>query len=59
MNFKILVYTTAALILANLLIGFLTNFWGDSNYPDYINSILMLLLIISGHNYFPKKITPN
>ena len=55
MNFKILMYTTAALILANLLIGFFTNIWGDSNYPDYINSILMLLLIIFGTQVFSKK----
>lgn len=55
MNFKILMYTTAALILANLLIGFFTNIWGDSNYPDYINSVLMLLLIIFGTQVFSKK----
>ena len=55
MNYKILMYTTASLIVANLLIGLFTNFWGDSNYPDYINSILGLLLIISGTQVFSKK----
>ena len=55
MNYKILMYTTATLILANLLIGLFSNFWGDSNYPDYINSILMLLLIISATQVFSKK----
>ena len=55
MNYKILMYTTASLIVANLLIELFTNFWGDSNYSDYINSILMLLLIISGTQVFSKK----
>ncbi len=48
-------YTTATLILVNLLIGLFTNFWSDSNHPDYINSFLMLLLIISGTQVFTKK----
>jgi len=55
MNYKILMYTTVSLIVANLMIGLFTNFWGDSNYPDYINSILMLLLILSGTQVFSKK----
>jgi len=55
MDYKILIYTTASLIVANLLIGLFTDFWGDSNYPDYINSILMLLLILSGTQVFSKK----
>ncbi len=55
MNYKIFIYTTASLIVANLLIGLFTDFWGDSNYPDYINSILMLLLILSGTQVFSKK----
>jgi len=55
MNYKILIYATASLIVANLLIGLFTNFWGNSNYPDYINSILMLLLILSGTQVFSKK----
>jgi len=55
MNYKILMYTATTLIVANLLIGLFSNFWGDSNYPDYINSILMLLLIISGTQVFSQK----
>ena len=55
MNYKILMYTTASLIVANLLIGLFTNFWGDSNYPDYINSILGLILIISATQVFSKR----
>ena len=55
MNYKILMYTTVALIIANFFIGFITDFWGDSNYPDYFNSILMLLLIIFGTKVFSKK----
>jgi len=49
-------YTTAAVIVANLLIVFFANFWGDSNYPDYINTILMVLLILFGAQVFSKKI---
>ena len=55
MNYKILMYTTVTLIVANLLIGLFTNLWGESNFPDYINSILMLLLILSGTQVFSKK----
>ncbi len=55
MNYKILMYATVTLIAANLLIGLFTDFWGDSNYPDYINSILMVLLILFGTQVFSKK----
>jgi hypothetical protein len=55
MNYKILLFATAILIAANFSIGFFTNFWGDSNYPDYINSALMLLLILFGSKVFSKK----
>ena len=55
MNYKILMYTTATLIVANLLIGLFTDFWGDSNNPDTINGILGLLLILSGTQVFSKK----
>ena len=55
MNYKILMYTIVTLIVANLLIGLFTNLWGESNFPDYINSILMLLLILSGTQVFSKK----
>jgi hypothetical protein len=48
-------YATVTLIAANLLIGLFTDFWGDSNYPDYINSILMVLLILFGTQVFSKK----
>jgi uncharacterized membrane protein YdcZ (DUF606 family) len=55
MNYKILMYTTATLIVANLMIGLFTDFWGDSNNPDTINGILGLLLILSGTQVFSKK----
>ncbi|MBA23029.1 MAG: hypothetical protein CMP52_06805 [Flavobacteriales bacterium] len=54
-NYKILMFTTFAIIIANFFIEFFTNFWGDSNYPDYFNSILILLLIIFGTKVFFKK----
>jgi hypothetical protein len=48
-------YTTAALILANLLIGFFTNFWDETNYPDYINSVLGIFLILFATQVFSKE----
>ena len=55
MNYKILMTVTGVLIIANLLIGFFTNFWGETNYPDYINSVLGVFLILFGTQVFSKE----
>jgi hypothetical protein len=55
MNYKNLMYITIALNLVNLVIGIFTDFWGDSNWVDYINSILLILLVLFGTQVFSKK----
>ena len=55
MNYKILMTVTGVLIIANLLIGFFTNFWDETNYPDYINSVLGVFLILFATQIFSKK----
>ena len=55
MNYKILMTVTGVLIIANLLIGFFTNFWDETNYPDYINSVLGVFLILFGTQVFSKE----
>ena len=55
MNYKILMTFTGVLILANLLVGFFTNFWGETNYPDYINSVLGVFLILFATQVFSKE----
>ncbi|MDA9812035.1 hypothetical protein N9C07_07460 [Flavobacteriaceae bacterium] len=55
MNYKILMTVTGVLIIVNLLIGFFTNFWGETNYPDYINSVLGVFLILFGTQVFSKE----
>jgi threonine/homoserine/homoserine lactone efflux protein len=55
MNYKILMTVTGVLIIANLLIGFFTNFWGETKYPDYINSVLGVFLILFGTQVFSKE----
>ncbi len=55
MNYKNLMYVTIALSLVNLIIGIFTDFWGDSNWADYINSILVILLVLFGTQVFSKK----
>ena len=55
MNYKILMTVTGVLIIANLLIGFFTNFWDETNYPDYINSVLGIFLILFGTQVFSKE----
>ena len=55
MNYKILMTVTFVLIIANLLIGFFTNFWDETNYPDYINSVLGIFLILFGTQVFSKE----
>ncbi len=44
-KYKLLIKITGALIIINILISFLTNLWKETNYPDYINSILVLFLV--------------
>ena len=46
---------TGVLIIVNLLIGFFTNFWDESNYPDYINSVLGIFLILFATQVFSKE----
>jgi len=55
MNYKISMTFTGVLIIANLLIGFFTNFWGETKYPDYINSVLGVFLILFGTQVFSKE----
>ena len=55
MKYKILMTVTGVLIIANLLIGFFTNFWGETNYPDNINSVLGVFLILFGTQVFSKE----
>ena len=55
MNYKILMTFTGVLIIANLLIGFFTNFWGETKYPDYINSVLGVFLILFATQVFSKE----
>ena len=55
MKYKILMTVTVVLIIVNLLIGFFTNFWDETNYPDYINSVLGVFLILFATQVFPKE----
>ena len=55
MKYKILMTVTGVLIIANLLIGFFTNFWDETNYPDYINSVLGIFLILFATQVFSKE----
>tara|TARA_B110000971_G_scaffold1557_1_gene1688 strand:- start:174 stop:350 length:177 start_codon:yes stop_codon:yes gene_type:complete len=55
MNFKILMNATGVLIIANIITQFFTGFWGDTNYPDYINSVLSIFLILFATQVFSKK----
>ena len=43
------------LIIVNLLIGFFTNFWDETNYPNYINSVLGIFLILFATQVFSKE----
>jgi hypothetical protein len=58
MNYKILMYVTAALIIVNLITQFFTSFWENTNYPDTINSVLGIFLILFGTQVFSKKSKP-
>ncbi|MDC1217107.1 hypothetical protein N8131_03190 [Flavobacteriaceae bacterium] len=55
MKYKILMTVNAVLIIVNFLIGFFTNFWDETNYPDYINSVLGIFLILFGTQVFSKE----
>ena len=55
MKYKILMTVTVVLIIVNLLIGFFTNFWDETNYPDYITSVLGVFLILFGTEVFSKE----
>tara|TARA_B100001996_G_scaffold146990_1_gene111985 strand:+ start:3381 stop:3557 length:177 start_codon:yes stop_codon:yes gene_type:complete len=54
-NYKMLLNITGILILINILIDFSTDIWGISNYPDYINSILVIFLIIFVSQIYSKN----
>ena len=54
-KYKLLLNITVILIIANILISFFTNLWKETNYPDYINSILFLLLILLASQVYSKK----
>ena len=54
-KYKLLIKITGALITINILISFLTNLWKETNYPDYINSILVLFLVFLSAQVYSKK----
>ena len=54
-KYKLLLNITVILLIANILISFFTNLWKETNYPDYINSILFLLLILLASQVYSKK----
>ena len=54
-KYKLLMNITVILLIANILISFFTNLWKETNYPDYINSILFLLLILLASQVYSKK----
>lgn len=54
-KYKLLLNITVILLIANILISFFTNFWKETNYPDYINSILFLLLILLASQVYSKN----
>ena len=54
-KYKLLIKKTGALIIINILISFLTNLWKETNYPDYINSILVLFLVFLAAQVYSNK----
>ena len=54
-KYKLLLNITVILLIANVLISFFTNLWKETNYPDYINSILFLLLILLASQVYSKN----
>lgn len=55
MNYKVLLNIAGILILINILIDASTDFWGTTNYPDYINSVLGIFLILFAAQVYSKK----
>ena len=53
--YKLLIKITGELIIINILISFLTDLWKETNYPDYINSILVLFLVFLAAQVYSKK----
>ena len=54
-KYKLLIKITGALIIINILISFLTDLWKETNYPDYINSILVLFFVFLAAQVYSKK----
>ena len=54
-KYKLLIKITGALIIISVLISFLTDLWKETNYPDYINSILVLFLVFLAAQVYSKK----
>ena len=54
-NYKTLLNIVGTLIIVNILISPLTDFWGTSNYPDYLNSVLGIFLILLGAQVYSRK----
>ena len=54
-KYKLLLNITVILLIANILTSFFTNLWKETNYPDYINSILFLLLILLASQVYSKN----
>tara|TARA_Y100000768_G_scaffold368772_1_gene333045 strand:- start:1971 stop:2150 length:180 start_codon:yes stop_codon:yes gene_type:complete len=54
-KYRLLLNITGALIIINIFISFLTDFWEETNYPDYINSILGLFLVFLAVQVYSKK----
>ena len=46
---------TGVLVVTNLLIGFFTDFWGETNYTDYINTVLGVFFILFATQVFSKE----
>ena len=55
MNYRILMTVTGVLVVTILLIGFFTDFWGETNYPDYINTVLGVFFILFATQVFSKE----
>ena len=54
-NYKTLLNIVGILIIVNILISALTDFWGISNYPAYINSVLGIFLILLAAQVYSRK----
>jgi len=54
-KYKLLIKITGALIIINVLISVFSDLWKETNYPDYINSILVLFLVFLSAQVYSKK----